>query len=206
MPNSHSTGNDPGSSKLAELVNLAFVALLGWWTFSLEPAELPAPSLKPAALRACETDQYGYLRGELFGAMRKTLDWRGRDMLCDGMLRPGNDGLRLVFSEYAAAPDAGLRLVIGIAGIAPGDEQTEVAANVTLIDQDSGQFFSTQGLERCWVRLIEQVPLPDEIGTWRISGQLYCVGAVAAVEGKTSVTLGDIDFSGRMTAAAEATP
>ena len=203
MPDSRTTGSDASSGqgygKLPELINLAFVALLGWWTINLQPAESPALMLRPADLQPCESDQYGYLRGEVFGAVRKTLDWRGRSMLCDGMLRPDNRGLRLVFSESAEAPDAGLRLVIGIAGAVPGGDDAELIANVTLIDQDQGLFFSTQGMERCWARLIEQVQTPDQTGIWRISGQLYCVGALAAVDGPKSITLGEIDFSGRLT-------
>ena len=197
----------PGRGTLAAIAHLTIVAVIGNWAFGQAPNENPSEnlgsSLEPTPLQPCRMDQDGYLRGEIFGSLTQVLDWRGAGMICDGMLRPNDDGFRLVFSESAAKPDQGLRLVIGIAGTQLGLANEEHVANVTLIDQDEGRFFSTQGLERCWVRLTDQIRLPKLAESWRVDGRLYCLGALAAVEGADSITLGEIEFSGRVLIEAE---
>jgi hypothetical protein len=197
----------PFRHSLAEAMNVLFVGVLVWWAVTLAPPERPVPALAPAVVPPCVMDRDGFVRGELFGSIERRLDWSGAGMLCDGMPRPDGAGIRLVFSETASAPAAGLRLVIGIAGIAPGaaPDAPELVANVTLIDQDRGVFYSTQGLERCWVRPATQNRLANSAPeAWRLDGKLFCVGALAAVEGPDSVTLGDIDFSGRIRFAPDA--
>jgi hypothetical protein len=88
-------------------------------------------------------------------------------------------------------------MVIGIAGAIPGQTVQELPANITIIDQANGQFFSTQEQPRCWTTFNEQILLRGTIEeTWRINGQIYCASALAALTGSGSVTLGDIEFSG----------
>ena len=201
MSDSRRTGNQPG--RVQEILNLLFVALIGWLSLTQQLAEHPASAasvLGEREFQSCQMDQDGYLRGEIFGTIQRNLVWQGDGMLCDGMPRPGNSGLRLMFSEYSEQPERGLRLVIGIVDATLGETGEELTTNVTVIDQDSGLFFSAQGLERCWVTIDEQVPLSAPNHSWRIDGQLYCLGALASVDGPDSVTLGDIEFSGRLTA------
>jgi hypothetical protein len=200
MSERHRMGNPPG--RTTEILNLVFIAAIGWLAMSAEPAEIPAatPSiLGERELKSCQMDQDGYVRGAVFGKVQRDLAWQGTSMLCDGMPRP-DGGFRLMFSESSAQPEQGLRIVVGIVGAAPGSSSSELTANVTVIDQDRGLFFSTQGLERCWVKLSEQIPLSAPDNSWRIGGKLYCLGALSSVDGSSSITLGDIDFSGKVTA------
>lgn len=193
--------------RVAEAINLLLLALVcAACIKALAIIEQPATSEPAAAgilgereFSPCTTDTEGFLTGKLFGAIERELNWRGDAMLCDGMPRPADGGIRLMFSESADDPEGGLRFVIGILGAALGDVDSEHVANVTVIDQDRSMFFSTQGLERCFVKLTSQTRLAERPGNWRIGGQLYCVGAVASVDGSDSVTLGDIEFSGRLT-------
>ena len=195
MSDSHSTGHS--SNNLAGLINLLFIAAVLSYVVTQLIAQKSSSVFTQARLQPCQMDQAGYLRGELFGALQQSLSWNGQYMLCDGMPRP-DGGFRLVFSEHANAADSGLRIVLGLSAANPGRDG-ELVANVTLIDQDNGLFFSTLGLERCWAHLTERIQIGDRANEWRINGQLYCVGTLAAVEGPASVTLGDFEFSGRLT-------
>jgi hypothetical protein len=144
-------------------------------------------------------DQDGYLRGRLYGSLEESLDWQGSDMLCDGMPRPEGQGIRLVFGEQESADQAGLVIVIGLADAVLGEAGGELEANVTVVDQINGQFYSTQAEPRCWVRLTNQLRLKGtSTETWRLDGELYCASALAALTGPGSLTLGDITFSGIM--------
>ena len=195
MSDSHSSGH--GSKHLAGLINLLFIAAVLSYIVAQLTAQKSSSVFMQTQLQPCQMDQAGYLRGELFGTLQQSLSWNGQYMLCDGMRRP-DGGFRLVFSEHANAADSGLRMVLGLSAV-NSDRDEELVANVTLIDQDNSLFFSTQGLERCWARLTERIQIGDRANEWRINGQLYCVGALAAVEGPASVTLGDFEFSGRLT-------
>jgi hypothetical protein len=193
----------PGSSALHGLLavlNIACIAVIGWLIVSIDPARLAGPGdFAPRLMSPCVMDQDGYLRGQLYGSVEKTLDWQGAAMLCDGMPRPEGLGIRLVFAEQTNPDQPGLVIVIGLADAVLGDPEQELEANVTVVDQHSGQFYSTQSEPRCWTRLINQLRLRGtSTETWRLDGELYCASALAALAGTGSVTLGDITFSGIM--------
>ena len=178
---------------------------MGWLTFTLQLNNGDGGGLLSSRqLTPCVMDQDGYLRGELYGEVRKTLDWRGENMLCDGMPRPEGRGIRLVFSEQTDPDVPGLVMVIGIADAVLGGPEQELEANVTIIDQVSGKFYSTQAQPRCWTRMTTQLRLTGTIEeSWRLDGNLYCASALAALAGPGSVTLDDIEYSSMMKPAAE---
>lgn len=193
----------PGSSAyhgLLAMLNLGCIAVIGGLIASIDPAGLAGPGdFAPRVMSPCVMDQDGYLRGQLYGSLDKSLDWRGATMLCDGMTRPEGQGIRLVFSEQTNPDKPGLVIVIGLADAVLGDPEQELEANVTVVDQYSGQFYSTQAEPRCWTRLTNQLRLRGtSTESWRLDGKLYCASALAALTGTGSVTLGDITFSGIM--------
>ena len=97
-----------------------------------------------------------------------------------------------------------LVLVIGIADAQLGAPEQELEANVTIIDQVSGKFYSTQEQPRCWTRLTTQLRLTGTIEeSWRLDGRLYCASALAALAGPGSVTLDEIEYSSLMKPATE---
>lgn len=162
-------------------------------------AELPAPparsdtALQPPAFEPCGTG--GYLRGQLHGDMQQAIDWADDGMRCDGMLRPDDSGLRLIF---APAEDAdGPLLVIGLDGQPDGAAGRELVANVTIVDEGNGRFFNSGPGERCWAQASQLEP---EAGGYRVAGRLYCAGALAEVNGPGSVTPGEFEFAGRIPA------
>jgi hypothetical protein len=184
---------------------LGCIAAMGWFTFTLQLDDSDNSGfLSARQLTPCVMDQDGYLTGELYGEVRKTLDWRGENMLCDGMPRPEGRGIRLVFSEQIDPDIPGMVLVIGIADAQLGAPEQELEANVTIIDQVSGKFYGTQSQPRCWTRLTTQLRLTGTVEeSWRLDGSLYCASALAALVGPGSVTLDDIEYSSMMKPATE---
>ena len=122
--------------------------------FSSQTASVPG--IQPEEFKSCLMDRDGRLQGDLFGAVRQTIDWHGEELLCEGMIRPGGDGIRLIFSRNSTSSTARLVLVIGIATLGPGETGEDLPANVTLIDEATGRFFNAQGIERCWATVQEQ--------------------------------------------------
>jgi hypothetical protein len=139
----------------------------------------------------------GYLRGRLHASTDLDIDWSGASLACAGNARPGEAGLRLFFAGQPEGSEDRLVLVIGLdAGIA-GLAGREIPASVTLIDEASSQFFHA-ATGRCFSSVRAVQPLPDARYAYRIEGSLYCSGAIPAVSGEHSVTLGDIAYAGRL--------
>jgi hypothetical protein len=153
----------------------------------------------PRTLSPCTLKSDGYLVGRLFGALDQTIVWRGAEMTCDGMMRPDNRGIRLVFASPEATDDQRLLFVIGIDGELDSLLHQEQKANITIIDEGTGRFFSTSGQDRCWttVRAMEKHD-DGYLPAYRVEGDLYCAGALPSLNGKGSVTLGDFRYSGRL--------
>jgi hypothetical protein len=153
----------------------------------------------PQAMEPCVLKTAGFLRGRLYGSLDLRVDWSGEEMACDGMMRPDNKGIRLVFASPETSRDRRLVFLIGIDGELDKLARREERANVTIIDEGSGRFFSTSGKDRCWttIRSIESLD-DDGPPSYRVDGDLYCAGALPSLTGKGSVTLGDFHYSGRL--------
>lgn len=147
-------------------------------------------------LAPCIMDRPGFLKGDLFGDVTLAMDWHGAELGCDGNRRPDDTGLRLFFSGRPAGSRSGLVLVLGIDADLPTLTLAEHAVAVTLIDESGSRFYHA-GKDRCWTQVREVSALPGE-SNYRINGQLYCAGAIPAVSEPGSVTLGDINYSGRL--------
>lgn len=179
----------------AELLSVAAVIGLGALVARLE---MPAPKtgstgLEPPSFDSCGTG--AYLRGELHGGLEWAIDWSARTMRCDGMLRPDNAGLRLIFAPPEDAP--GPLLVIGLNGHPDDLPDREVAANLTIVDEGNGRFFNSGAGERCWAQTAQ---VNQEAGSYIVAGRVYCAGALAEVNGPGTVTPGEIEFAGRIPA------
>lgn len=173
-------------------------------TMSADGAEAPAAvddpqtgTLAPAPMDLCAQDDGGFLSGRLHGALDLRVDWRGGDMDCGGMLRPDDDGIRLVF----AAPRTGERLliVLGIAGRLDELDSGERATNITIIDESGKRFFSTGGRHLCWsvVESVRPVAGADD-RIMQIAGEVYCSASLPSLSDNGSVALRDLHYSGRV--------
>lgn len=171
--------------------------------FAVPSCEAPEPSEVPIAPDSCVSGSR--LTGSTYGAIAATIAWQARDMECTGMRRPGDEGARLRFSGKVGEGEGerGIAIILAMPQLieaAIGDEQT---TRVTLIEEDRGRFFSTRDNDVCWTDIHRQSPLNDASGRridrqYIISGVLYCVAPIPEVNGAASVTLGDLEFSGRL--------
>lgn len=184
-----------GVAGLAASVWLAYLALsqrLPAPAFTTMPGLAGQPAFAP-----CVMDRDGYWKGRLFGSSSLDIAWAGESLGCAGNARPGGRGIRLFFAGRPAPGEERIVLVLGIpAGIGELVGQ-EHPVSVTLIDEASSQFFHSQG-DRCFTRIRNVAALGDG-SSYRIEGDLYCTGAIASVSGANSVTLGDMQFAGRLT-------
>lgn len=161
-------------------------------------AEKGTMTLEPRSMNLCDIDSDGYLRGRLHGALDEQIDWRGADMDCEGMLRPDGHGIRLLFAAQGNR-EAKLVFVFGIAGMVETMPGVERAANITIIDETDGRFFSSRGDDRCWATISKLENLDDEtISAYQIDGDIYCTGGLPSLSDNRSVTLADFEFSGRL--------
>jgi hypothetical protein len=150
----------------------------------------------------CASSGEGYLRARLQGAIVVDIDWTAPVVpQCLGGPRPGGDGLRLVYK--GPAEDGPLLVVIGIAGIARGVSARHLAANVTLVREGSGAFYSTQGDDKCAIDELTQEPVTGHAGRYRLTARGYCTQparALGAGAGAVLVTRFDagglVDFPG----------
>ncbi len=182
--------------------SLGCIILMAWMT--LNPPAGAGSRIAQRTVSQCIMDLEGYMRGELFGQIKRKLNWAGKTMRCDGMFRPEGNGIRLVFDEHLNEDQPGLLIVIGIADAVIGQSADELPVNITIIDQEQGLFFATPDEPRCWTTFDEQLLLTGTVEEmWRINGHLYCASPLPAVTGNASVTLSELEYSGIFKPAAE---
>ncbi|MFQ5634485.1 MAG: hypothetical protein ACE5G3_04040 [Gammaproteobacteria bacterium] len=188
---------------------------------SASPAELPAgllavgaicaiagiaannladsPSVATAAAARspdlCASADDAYLSGVLYGALDRIIEWRSMDMRCEGGARPDGDGIRLVFGGPGAVDGDRLVFVIGISGDVDALADSEREANVTVIDESSGRFFSSGRKERCWTTVASVDAAGDDL---RVAGEVYCAGSLPSLSDGGSVSLRHFRYSGRL--------
>ena len=143
----------------------------------------------------CRAIDDAFLSGTLYGAIESAIEWRGTDMKCEGGGRPDADGVRLVFASPDDAAVDRIVFVLGIAGTIDDLQDSERAANVTIIDEASSRFFNSGRQERCWTTVTSVVG--DGAG-YSIGGELYCSGSLPSLSDSSSVSLGDFRYSGRV--------
>jgi hypothetical protein len=162
-----------------------------------EPPTAQAPA--PAAAAKCLPAGNGYLRARLTGAVRTELDWGNDGTECTGAVRPTDGGIRMRFSRPDGAGK--LVLVFGIAQLREGRDARNVPVNVTLIREGAGEFFSTQGDDKCTLDSVTQtaiVGIPHRSRSYRVTARGFCTEPARAVRGKGAVLLSRFDYSGRV--------
>lgn len=199
LPFPSAAGRAPATAAAA-LTGLVASFALGYLALS---QRLPAPAPvagsigDPPALAPCVMDRDGYWQGQLVGNDTLDLDWRGAALACAGNERPNGRGLRLFFAGEPAPGGDRLLLVLGLDSSLDALAGREHAVSLTLVDEASSQFFHSPR-DRCFTRVGEVTPLDGSPGEYRVDGELYCVGAVAALSGEAAVTIGDTRYSGRL--------
>jgi hypothetical protein len=149
----------------------------------------------------------GYMRARLSGAVRAELVWGNEGTECTGAVRPTDGGIRMRFSRGLEQQPGKLILVFGIAGLREGANARTLPVNVTVIREGAGEFYSTQGDDKCMLDEVTQEPLigiPHRTRTYRIVARGFCTEPARAVRGKGAVLLSRFDFAGRVDFESEA--
>lgn len=147
---------------------------------------------------ACVGD--AVLSAELYGDVRTALDWRNPRIECDGMPRPFGNGARLRFAGPATVDGGESRLafIVALPDLEPGATARELPATVTLMEEDSGRFYSNRETEICWSDIETQELMEGGQREYAIGGIVYCVAPLAELNGTGSVTIRDLRFRGRV--------
>ncbi len=158
-----------------------------------------APAAAPELPAKCLPAGDGYLRARLSGAVKTELNWGNDGTECTGAVRPTDGGIRMRFSRPDGAGK--LVLVFGIAQLREGKAARNIPVNVTLIREGAGEFFSTQGDDKCTLDHVTQdaiVGIPHRARSYRVTARGFCTEPARAVRGKGAVLLSRFDYSGRV--------
>ena len=177
---------------MAPVIAAAACAWLAACSDAPEPAALP--SLLPPPPKAGDCGQQGYLRTTFYGEFSGPIDWSAGKLHCEGMPRPEGAGARLRFAGESG--DLAIAIIVAMPGLERGATARELGSNVTVIEEGSGRFFSTSGLENCWTDVVEQQAIDDNTGRYFIAGTLYCIAPLAEINGDSSVTVRELQFGG----------
>lgn len=172
--------------------------LLAAWAFAIGAAAACGAGGTDAGDSASTCTADGSLSVTIYGGIEADLDWRGADLECSGMPRPDARGARLHFSGLVDRDGTPRRLafIIALPELSRGGTVRETPAIVTLIEEDSGRFFSTAEAPVCWSDIAQQTPISDD--AFAIRGIVYCVSPLAELNGSGGVSFTDLAFSGRV--------
>ena len=170
-----------------------------------EQQPVPAEAAKAGPPQQCLPDGSGYLRARLKGSIDAELDWGNEGTECTGAVRPTDGGIRMRFMRQVAdaASPGGERLVLvfGIAGLREGKSAQALPVNVTVIREGTGEFYGTQGDDKCTLDSVTQTPIvgiPHRSRAYHIVARGFCTEPARAVHGKGAVLISRFDYAGRV--------
>lgn len=199
-------GHGCGSSHLASRLRYLPAITICWLTLGVtckvhaqQPAAGDDNATPPPAAVACLPDGGGFLKARLSGAVQAELVWGNEGTECTGGVRP-DGGIRIRFSHRDG--DGRLVLLFGVAGLREGQSAKALPVNVTVIREGLGEFYSTQGDNKCTLDEVRQEPLaggiPRRSRSYRITARGFCTHPARAVRGDGVVLLSRFDYVGRI--------
>lgn len=162
---------------------------------------------KAPATVSCLPDGRGYLKARLSGAVQAELVWGNEGTECTGAVRP-DGGIRIRFSHKDGADGGRLVLLFGVAGLREGQSAKTLPVNVTVIREGLGEFYSTQGDNKCTLDEVRQEPLvgiPHRSRSYLVTARGFCTHPARAVRGDGVILLSRFDYVGRIDFDAEDT-
>jgi hypothetical protein len=161
-------------------------------------------SVPPTVAVTCLPDGKGYLRARLAGSIKAELNWGNEGTDCTGAVRPTDGGIRMRFT--ATLNNSGhsgekLVLVFGIATLREGHAARNVPVNVTVIREGTGEFYGTQGDDKCMLDEVKQEPIigiPHRSRSYRVIARGFCTEPARAIRGKGAVLISRFDYAGRV--------
>lgn len=136
----------------------------------------------------------GFLTAQLYGSIERRVEWTGQEMLCESMLRPDGQGVRLRFT--GATAEHRLAIILALPQLARGATGNEYSTVATLTVEGSGRFFSTPNTDTCWTDVTEQTLIADD--RFDIAGKLYCVAPLGEINGDAAVEIPELAFRSSM--------
>jgi hypothetical protein len=155
-------------------------------------AVTPVPRCLPAG--------NGYLKARLAGALNTELNWGNEGTECTGAVRPTDGGIRMRFTAAMATGER-LVLVFGIATLREGKAGKAVPINLTIIREGEGEFFGTQGDDKCMLDEVTQQPIvgiPHRTRSYRVVARGFCTEPARAIRGKGAILISRFDYAGRV--------
>jgi hypothetical protein len=149
----------------------------------------------------CLPNQEGFLRARLSGSANEELNWGAANLDCTGAARPDDAGIRIRFTEHHPAANPHWILVVGISRLKEGQRGRALPANVTLIREGSGEFYSTQGDDKCTIDDVRQTAitgLPRKTRSYRVTARGFCTEPARSLRGTGSILVSRFDFAGRV--------
>ena len=151
-----------------------------------------APAVPTGDEILCTPADEGQLRARLQGAIDAEIEWAASVPQCRGRPRPGGDGIRLLYKGHVAT-DEPLLVVIGIGPLGAGESSRNVPVNLTLVREGTGQFFATQGDDKCALDDVRQERVDPDAPLYRLTGRGYCTQPARAVGGDGAVLVSRFD-------------
>lgn len=178
-------------------IRLARALALACACFAAHGAERAEPD--PKREIACLPGGDGYVKARIAGALNAELVWDNDDVECSGAVRP-DGGARMRFSGLEAGGGK-LVLVLGIGALREGRNAKLLPVNVTVMREGRGEFYSTQGEDKCMLDEVRQEPLigiPHRSRSYRVVARGACTGPARAVRGEGAILLSRFDVAGRI--------
>lgn len=159
----------------------------------------PDPSVTVGHIE-CLPEGGGFLRARITGAIDTELDWRNADTECSGATRPSG-GVRIRFGHAFGNEGQKLVFVFGIPGLREGKDARDLSVNITVIREGAGEFFGTQGDDKCTIETLRQeaiagIPLRNR--RYRVIASGFCMQPARALTGEGSILITRFDFAGRV--------
>jgi hypothetical protein len=200
-------GHDCASSHFAGWLRCLSAITIFWLTLATtckvhaQSSDVADDNAAPAPVAvACLPDGGGFLKARLSGAVQTELVWGNEGMECTGAVRP-DGGIRIRFSNKDGNEGGRLVLLFGVAGLREGQSAKALPVNVTVIREGLGEFYSTQGDNKCTLDEVRQEPLvgiPHRSRSYRIIARGFCTHPARAVRGDGVILLSRFDYAGRV--------
>ncbi|HEX4375638.1 MAG TPA: hypothetical protein VHZ99_00640 [Steroidobacteraceae bacterium] len=182
------------------LIVVTMLAVRGLAARPLTSGRKTVSSPATALPTGCLASGDGYLRMRLrhADAPDEDIDWKNAEMECDGGLRPGGAGMRMVFA--GPLPDGHrLRVVFGATAAPDVAVSRDVPTNITVIYEDEQQVFSTAGDNKCTMDALTLQPRDAAVTDRRMKHYLargFCLAAATRVPDGKALLIDRFDFLG----------
>ena len=120
------------------------------------------------------------------------LNWGNDGTECTGAVRPTDGGIRMRFSRRARRRARSSCSCSASRSCAKASRAQGVPVNVTVIREGTGEFYGTQGDDKCMLDEVTQEPIvgiPHRSRSYRVVARGFCTEPARAIRGKGAVLI-----------------